>query len=309
MGLQLGALGDELDARAVGQGGGDRIVTLDPHLIESAFISDRLTWEKDEAGQGGNETTTGDDSFADLVASIRDGGQQVPVLVRPHAEHKDRYQAAYGHRRIAACRVAGVTVKAIVRPLTDGELVLAQGRENALRRDLSFIEKARFAAQLIEAGFARADVQRALVLHAADMTRMLTVAAAVPSWAAQAIGPAPKAGRARWNRLAQALETAPARSAARKLIATDSFAAETSDARFARMLSTITKGKERKVATLSDTWTDKAGRAVATLSGTAARPVLTLKTGAGASQKLLDALRRVVEERCPDQPKTGDGVR
>lgn len=304
MGLQLGALGDRLDRnRSINPQDGERVITLDPALIDAAFVADRLS--KNVAGPG-EGAGGGDETFDGLVASIRDGGQQVPVLVRPHPDHQARYQAAYGHRRIAACRVAGVPVRAIVRPLTDGELVLAQGRENAMRRDLSFIEKARFAAHLVEAGFSRAEVQRALVLHAADMTRMLAVATAVPSWAAQAIGPAPKAGRARWDRLAQALTTAPARSTARKIMASGTFAAEDSDARFARVLKAVTK-REQPASKGVSVLKDRRGRGVATLSGTRTKPVLTLDMR--LAPDLLDALRRVIEDYEHDQPETGDGDR
>ncbi|EFL87440.1 plasmid partitioning protein RepB [Ahrensia sp. R2A130] len=274
MGLQLGSLERKLDDAA---GQGERIVELDPDLIDSAFVADRL------AG-----TEPGDDGFAELVESIRDGGQQVPVLVRPNPDEKKRFQAAYGHRRIAACREAGIAVKAIIRDLSDGELVLAQGRENALRRDLSFIEKARFAAQLVTMDFSRADIQRALALHAADMTRMLAVASSVPAWAATAIGPAPKAGRARWQQLAKALDTAPARAKARKIITSGPFKGEGSDARFARVLDAVTVTNKPDAETLKNA----AGRGVATISGSPARPTITIDSKAAPA--LLDAIRNLI---------------
>ncbi len=43
---------------------------------------------------------------------------------------------------LKAVRRLELQVKAIVRKLTDDELVLAQGKENAERRNLSFIERA-----------------------------------------------------------------------------------------------------------------------------------------------------------------------
>ena len=39
-------------------------------------------------------------------------------------------------------------MRAIIQALTDAELVIAQGKENAERRNLSFIERALFAANL-----------------------------------------------------------------------------------------------------------------------------------------------------------------
>ena len=49
------------------------------------------------------------------------------------------YQVAYGHRRVRATAILGIKVRAIVRDLTDAELVIAQGQENNARQDLSFI--------------------------------------------------------------------------------------------------------------------------------------------------------------------------
>src|SRR5690606_36556655 len=54
-----------------------------------------------------------------------------------------------------------MTVRAVVRDLSDTELVLAQGKENAERRSLSFIERAFFAKALIDHGFDRATAQAA----------------------------------------------------------------------------------------------------------------------------------------------------
>ena len=46
-------------------------------------------------------------------------------------------------------------VRAVVRTLSDAELVIAQGKENNERRDLSFIERALFAAHLEHRKFER----------------------------------------------------------------------------------------------------------------------------------------------------------
>jgi len=60
------------------------------------------------------------------------------------------------HRRWRAARELGVAVKAIVVSLDDRELVIAQGIENSVRQDLSWIEKALFAWRMDEAGIKRA---------------------------------------------------------------------------------------------------------------------------------------------------------
>lgn len=60
--------------------------------------------------------------------------------MRPHSDGvkagEGFYQAAYGHRRLCAARELGIPVKAIVRVLDDHALVMAQGKENAERRNL-----------------------------------------------------------------------------------------------------------------------------------------------------------------------------
>ena len=154
------------------------------------------------------------------------------MLVRPHPEAPGRYQTAYGHRRIRAAARLGLPVRAIVRELTDGELVLAQGKENTERRDLSFIERALFAKALAERGFERAIVQDALSLHKSEVARLLQVAEAVPRHVAAAIGPAPKAGRPRWMALAELLKSDAGRCRAEDEIGTPRFLEADSDRRF-----------------------------------------------------------------------------
>jgi ParB family chromosome partitioning protein len=72
--------------------------------------------------------------------------------LRAHSTAPGRYQTAFGHRRVRAARVLARPVKAIVRTLSDDELIIAQGVENSAREDLSFIERAVFALRLENAG-------------------------------------------------------------------------------------------------------------------------------------------------------------
>lgn len=192
MGLSLGSLArDAEEARNLREAieGGDRIIELDCALVESSFVEDRFA--RGEADTG----------FMALVDSIRETGQQVPILVRPHPDRAGHYQTAYGHRRLAAVRSLSRKVRAIVKPMTDDELVLAQGKENAERRDLTFIERAFFAQALVKRGFARKVVEDALGVQKSEVSRLLQVADSVPVQFAHAIGPAPKAGRERWMAL------------------------------------------------------------------------------------------------------------
>ena len=175
------------------------------------------------------------------MASIRDHGQQVPVLVRPHPGVPGRYQIVYGRRRVAAAGELGIPVKAMVRDLDDRDLVLAQGQENSARRDLSFIEKANFARQMVAAGLKRKIVCAALSIDKTGISRMLAVADAVPEEVIRAIGPAPGIGRERWQKLAGLMAKAgtPAEAAAHAQGAR-------SDERFEAVLAALTPARAPK---------------------------------------------------------------
>ncbi|MHA6688396.1 plasmid partitioning protein RepB [Mesorhizobium sp. A556] len=257
MGLSLGGLSREIeDARRLKESlsMADRVNEIEPDLIDTSFVSDRL-------GQDDR-----DESFVTLMHSIEVSGQQVPVLVRPHPEKTGRFQTAYGHRRIRAAARLGQRVRAIVRELSDTELVLAQGKENTERRDLSFIERAFFAHRLIERGFERGVVQEALSLHKAEMTRYLQVAEAVPHRIASAIGPAPKIGRPRWMALADLLKSEAATVKAEDEITTERFrAAAGSDARFNLVFSRLQRKAAAKAGEPREI-RDGQGRAVALVS-------------------------------------------
>lgn len=224
------AMGLSLDATKTGP---RDIRDLDPAAIDPAPIADRL----------GLGVETDDPGFDELRRSIATQGQQVPVLVRPHADATaragGRFQAAYGHRRIAAARLEGIKVKAIVREMEDAELILAQGQENSGRRDLSFAERAFFARSLMDHGHDRATAQAALGVHPAEMTRLLQLADRMPRRVAQAIGPAPRVGRPRWMALTEhwTARSPEHETLLNELMASDGFTTLDSDVRFARVFA------------------------------------------------------------------------
>uniref|UniRef100_UPI0025FFF6A3 plasmid partitioning protein RepB n=1 Tax=uncultured Nitratireductor sp. TaxID=520953 RepID=UPI0025FFF6A3 len=263
MGLSLSSMSREVeDARAIRESlaKGERIVEIDPDLIDPSLVRDRLSREDD-----------GDEDFNALVESMRENGQQVPVLLRPHPTKNDRFQVAYGHRRVRAAGRLKRPVQAIVRTLNDDELVLAQGKENTERRNLSFIERAFFADGLMRHGFDRGVVQRSLSLHKAEMTRLLQVAEAVPVHIASAIGPAPKAGRPRWMALAEFLKREAAVVIAQDEITSVAFRAADSDERFRRLYERLARRAATKARKA-----DKV-RAVADSKG---RPLAKITLGA-----------------------------
>ena len=195
MGLALDSITDPAAAH-------ESVVELDTGLIDPSFVRDRLD-EAEPDDPYGDPALTDPTGLAALAASIEEGGQAVPILVRPHPDTPGRYQIAYGHRRWMACARLGRPVRAIVRRLDDEALVLAQGRENNARRDLTFIERAQFAAALVSRGLARTTVGKALGVDKSELARLLTVANGLPDGLLPLIGRAPKAGRPRWLRLVE----------------------------------------------------------------------------------------------------------
>ncbi len=209
---------------------GQAVVEIEPSRIVSSIIADRLA-------QGG-------ESLQALVESIRESGQQVPVLLRPHPDGSDRYQVAYGHRRVLAARELGRPVRAVIRPLSDAELVVAQGQENSARTDLSFIERSLFAARLEDAGFDRPVIMAALATDKTALSKLIAVARRVPEDIIEAIGPAPKAGRDRWLQLADRLQGEGSQDRARGLLASFAEAELPSDERFQRVLVRLAQASE-----------------------------------------------------------------
>lgn len=173
------------DLRSVGS---RSVQDIDPDLIEDTGLKDRIG--------------ALDDDIADLRDSISRHGQQVPILLRPHPKLSGRYQVVYGRRRLAAIRGLGTPVKALIRTLSDEEAVLAQGQENNLRKDPSFIEKALFAGDLEEAGYDARVVQDALNVNRSHTSHMRKVREAFPREVLERIGAAPSIGWKRWYDLA-----------------------------------------------------------------------------------------------------------
>ncbi|MFK0161213.1 plasmid partitioning protein RepB [Rhizobium sp. NPDC090279] len=200
---------------------GQTVVDIDPDLVDGSFVTDRLEIDPVELGQ--------------LVEQIREHGQQVPILVRPHPESKGRFQVAYGHRRLAATKELGIKVRAVVRQLTDDQLVVSQGQENSARTNLSYIERALFGLRLEQRGFGRDIIMAALGVDKAALSKMLIVTRQVPLPLISAIGPAPEIGRRRWLELGERLESAAPEPIIAELSA-DNYRTMPSDERFQRAL-------------------------------------------------------------------------
>ena len=253
MGLNLGQLkADAEEGRLLKQQlvEGLQVVDLEPSQIDPSFITDRLAEPEEE-------------HFAALVSSIKDNGQLVPILASPHPKKPGRFQVAYGHRRLRAVEILQLKVKAVVRELSDEEMVIAQGKENNDRRDLSFIERALFAQSLEDRGFNRGVLMAALSVDKTETAKLLSVARSIPTAVIQAIGPAPRAGRPRWIALSGLINQAGAEKKAQTVVAAESFKGLTSDRRFDSLFAALSAPRNTDLS--REHWSDPSGRRVVTI--------------------------------------------
>jgi ParB family transcriptional regulator, chromosome partitioning protein len=229
MGLELDGMklaAEEASALREKLSGGELVVELDTALVDAAFVRDRMDEQRD--------------ADSALEASIAEHGQQVPILVRPHPAKPGYYEAVYGHRRLSAIRRLGKPVRAVVKVMSDDELVIAQGQENNARLDLSFIERARFAAVLEERGFSRHTIMASLDVHKADVARYIAVIETINNRLIERIGPAPKTGRPRWMKLGELLGGKCVPESVETLLSSGAFAAKDSDQRFVAVITALT---------------------------------------------------------------------
>jgi ParB family chromosome partitioning protein len=224
MGLALDRIEQESRALHEALATGASIVELDTETVDPSIVRDRLP-------------DSGAATFEALKQSIEEHGQEVPILVRPHPSHDGRYQVAFGHRRLKAVSALGRKVRAVVRAMTDIELITAQGVENSQRENLSYIERAMFAARLEDRGISRVEICAALATDKTELSKLISVARAIPEAVVDAIGPAPKAGRRRWLGFAELLQDAGARRAAAKAAQDPDLGAADTDTRFLRVVA------------------------------------------------------------------------
>lgn len=245
------------------------IVELDPFDIDASFVKDRL------------DDFSGED-FTSLLDSIRENGQAVPVLVRPHPDQDGRYQLAYGHRRVEAIRRLGLKAKAFIRDLTDDELVVAQGNENLERKDLSFIEKAFFALRLEERGVKRSVIMATFGTSSKGvLSEMIALGRKLPSDLVMAIGTAPGIGRPRWD--AMAILLADGEGDWKSLVQKPDFLRLSSAERFERVFKEIHRRSARKgTETRGETaWVPTDKSVSVTLKKTAKKATVTLASADG----------------------------
>ncbi|MEM9969280.1 MAG: plasmid partitioning protein RepB [Pseudomonadota bacterium] len=245
------------------------IIEVDARMIDNGGLQDRLDDDADLSG---------------LIASIQEYGQQVPVLLRPNPNDPERYQVVYGRRRVAALKALNEPIKALIRDLDDQALVLAQGQENAARKDLTFIEKANFARQMRDAGYDRKIICDALAMDKTLISRLLSVADRIPVRLIEAIGSAPSIGRDRWLTLADKIGN-------RDLVGEAK--GDSSDARFEAVMQALRPPK--RPAPSPDKIKAADGRPLADVARKAGKTIVTLpaKTSHGFDDWLIENLAEI----------------
>jgi ParB family chromosome partitioning protein len=253
MGFALGRIEEETKALQKALASGLTIVELDPSLIDGSIIRDRL---------GSLESL----DVESLMRSIEEKGQEVPILVRPHPSKSGHYQIAYGHRRLKVIAALGRKIKAFVRDLSDEDLIVAQGVENSERQDLSYIERALFAARIEARGFDRSVIMQALSTDKTELSKLISVAKGVPETIIEAIGPAPKAGRDRWIKLSKCIEDKAAAKRVERAVAEEDFASAATDERFIRVLNAASGPQPKAEKIQRKTWKSEWGPATVTVT-------------------------------------------
>ncbi|WP_342111987.1 plasmid partitioning protein RepB [Methylobacterium sp. SI9] len=210
----------------------DTIVELDPDLCQPSELVDRIPDPTDH-------------TFDAFVEQIREEGQHTPILVRTHPNLPGHFEIAYGRRRTRAARALGKPVRAVIRQLSDADLIVAQGSENLAREDLSYIERAYFAHNMVKAGITRDVILKAMGVHRPDLVNYLAVANAIPQLVLEKIGPAPKVGRPRWLTFAERIKAATPELISATL-ASPKLAGRTSDERFAAIFAALSPPSIRK---------------------------------------------------------------
>lgn len=293
MALTLGKMEDEAKALQAALVAGQHVQEIDTDLIDDSFVRDRI----DEIA------FVPDDPF---VQSIAEHGQEVPILVRSSPSAPGRYQVAYGHRRLKAARVLGRKVRAVVREISDDQLVIAQGVENSARSNLSYIERAVFAFELEQRSFGRQLIMQALSTDKTELSKLISTASAIPKQLILKIGSAPGIGRRKWMAFASAYD---AKRSARldKLAATPAFLDASSDERFEQMFAVLVQ-KERD-AQVDQTWKPSVGgplEATIKSSGRGVSFAFKAEDASAFSGYLVERLDELYAEFVKAKSNTGD---
>ena len=120
------------------------------------IFTDRINDPKDAM-----RTELDKSALFELADNIKQNGLINPITVRPVG---DMYEVVAGHRRLSACKIAGILkIQCIVRVLNDQETFAVMAAENLERADVDPVDEAVFIARYIQqSGKTVAEVAKAL---------------------------------------------------------------------------------------------------------------------------------------------------
>lgn len=85
-----------------------------------------------------------DPEIQELANSIKKDGVLQPVLLRPDKSKAGSYQLIFGHRRLVASKMAGLTdIPANIREVADADILEIQITENLQRKDVHPMDEAK----------------------------------------------------------------------------------------------------------------------------------------------------------------------
>jgi ParB family chromosome partitioning protein len=213
---------------------GEAIVELDPQLLDVSPIADRLADE--------------DEEYQELRQAIKDAGQLTPILVRPSSSDNKRFMVVFGHRRLKVAKELGVPVRAVIKKLDDITSAIAQGQENSARSNLSFIERAYFAQNMLASGMTKEVVRSSLAVDEAMLSKMLGVVDVVSAPIIKALGASKKIGRDKWLSLRQLVLAPALLKVATEHVGTLDFMAVDEDKRFDALHDFLKRYKVKSAA-------------------------------------------------------------
>ena len=262
---------DEMAAHAGKLLEGETIVELDPALIDDSFAKDRFSLEGDDYR----------DELERVVAAVRERGQDTPVLVRPHPQQPGRYMLVFGRLRWRAAKELGLKLRAVIKDISERDHVIAQGQENNARANTSFIEKALFAADIVQRKFDEdnATALAAIGVDRPTLSKMLSVAS-MPKDLLEAIGRAKAVGRDRWYELKLLLDKPGNVDTALALASSSDFHGMPSEARFDAIVAKLKASKPRRrtaQAPSKRSWAPSDGRVAAEMVASGKKFTIALK--------------------------------
>ncbi len=146
-----------------------------PAKSDSSIAIDLITPNPDQPRQSFPPA-----EMQELTESIRRNGILQPLLLRPHPDQPGKYQIIAGERRWRAAQAAQLhEAPAVIRDLSDRDVLEIAIIENVQRADLNPIDEAAGYAQLIEK-FSYTQVQLAEAMgksrpYIANMLRLMTL--------------------------------------------------------------------------------------------------------------------------------------